>query len=78
MAVVIAAVLLTVMLHFGWEMLQAPAFTRFADGAWTGTSRCFKAALGDLLIASGAYAVTALLFRRSRWAVLPAWRFPAT
>lgn len=62
MAAIIPAVLLTVALHFGWEMLQAPAFAPIADSPWAGTTRCFTAALDDLLIAGGAYAVTALVF----------------
>lgn len=70
-------VLTTVILHFAWEMLQAPAFVDFAATTWEGTVRCFAAALGDVLLASGAYAVTALAFRRAAWPVQRGWLLPA-
>lgn len=78
LTLVVAGTLLTLGLHFGWEMLQAPAFVRFADSLWACTVRCFQAALGDVVIASGAYAATALAFRRSAWPILPGWMAPAT
>ena len=72
------AISVTLALHFTWEMLQAVAFAPFAEGVWSGTIRCFQAALGDLLLAAGAYAVTAIVFRRPRWLVHNArWRGPA-
>lgn len=69
--------LVTLALHFAWEMLQAPAFMQFATDFWSGTVRCFVAALGDVVIASGTYAVTALWFRRPAWPVQPGWMVPA-
>ena len=68
-ATVLIAVAATVILHFLWEMLQAPAFIPFAATIWAGTVRCLQAAFGDLLLAAGAYAITAALF----WC--PAWLF---
>ena len=78
MTLVVGVTLLTLVLHFGWEMLQAPAFVRFADSLWACTVRCFQAALGDVIISGGAYAATALAFRRSAWPILPGWMAPAT
>jgi hypothetical protein len=54
-------------LHFAWEMLQSLAFVPFAGSAWAGTIRCLGAAFGDLLLASGTYAVTAVVFRQPGW-----------
>lgn len=77
MTLVIAGVLMTLMLHFTWEMLQAPAFVDFASSAWTGTLHCFVAALGDVILAAGAYLVTALAFQRPAWPVRPGWVLPS-
>jgi hypothetical protein len=71
------AFLITLALHFTWEMLQAPAFVDFADGVWNGTVRCFVASVGDVLIASGSYGITALAFRRVAWPLRPGWIAPA-
>lgn len=75
--VAIVGILTTFALHFTWEMLQAPAFMAFAGSTWQGTLRCFVAALGDVLIATGAYVVTALAFQRPVWPVRPGWMLPA-
>jgi hypothetical protein len=77
MRVVAVAILATVALHFAWEMLQAAAFIDFAGSTWEGTVRCFIAALGDLLLASGAYVVTAVAFRRPAWPLQREWLLPA-
>ena len=77
MSLVIVGIVVTLSLHFGWEMLQAPAFMDFAGSTWEGTVRCFVASLGDVLLASGAYVVTALAFRRPRWPIRPDWILPA-
>lgn len=77
MKVMIVAIVATFSLHFAWEMLQAPAFADFAGSTWAGTVRCFTAALGDVLLASGAYAITALAFRRAAWPVRRGWILPA-
>lgn len=74
----VIAIFVTLGLHFTWEMLQAPMFAPFAGSVWTGTIRCFQAALGDLLLASGAYVVTAFVFRRPMWLVQgERWLTPA-
>jgi hypothetical protein len=77
MSLVIVGIVVTLTLHFAWEMLQAPAFMDFAGSTWEGTVACFVASLGDLLVASGAYVVTALAFRRLRWPIEPDWILPA-
>ena len=55
MSVVVVGIVVTLTLHFGWEMLQAPPFMDFAGSTWEGTVRCFVAPVGDMLLASGAY-----------------------
>lgn len=77
MRALVVAILATLGLHFAWEMLQAPAFIDFAGTTWEGTVRCLAAAVGDLLLAGGAYVVTALAFRRAAWPVLRGWILPA-
>ena len=77
MNLVVVGVLVTLALHFTWEMLQAPAFVDFAESMWAGTIRCFVAALGDVLIAAGAYGVTALAFRSATWPLRAHWILPA-
>lgn len=77
MKLIILSILATLVLHFAWEMLQAPAFADFAESTWAGTVRCFTAALGDVLLASGAYVITALAFRRMAWPVRRGWIAPA-
>lgn len=73
----IVGIVATLALHFAWEMLQAPAFADFAGSTWAGTVRCFTAALGDVLLASGAYVITALAFRHRAWPVRRGWIAPA-
>lgn len=77
MKLAILSFAVTFALHFAWEMLQAPVFMEFAETLWAGTVRCFVAALGDVLIAIGAYVVAALAFRRAAWPILDGWRAPA-
>lgn len=72
-----AGLLVTLGLHFAWEMLQAPAFEQFAATAWEGTVRCFVAATGDVLIASAAYVATALVVWRAAWPLQRRWVAPA-
>lgn len=74
---VVTGIVVTLTLHFVWEMLQAQAFVDFAVSTWKGTVRCFGASLGDLLLATGAYVVTALLFRRLDWPIRRHWVLPA-
>lgn len=68
---VFTGILVTLILHFGWELLQVPAFAGFSGMTWSVAVHCFRAALGDVLIAGGAYAGAARAFRRSAWPVLP-------
>ncbi len=73
----IAAAVLTVLLHFIWEMWQSRFFANMADMPLLRHSLvCLLASLGDLLIAAVAYAATALLLRRS-WPLRPGWLGPA-
>ena len=77
-ATAVFAISVTLVLHFTWEMVQAPVFAPFAEGVWSGTVRCFQAALGDLLLAAGAYAATVIMFRRPMWLVHAVrWLAPA-
>lgn len=78
MKLIIVGILTTLVLHFGWEMMQAPAFVDFAGTTWEGTVRCFVASLGDVVLASGAYVLTALAFRRVAWPLRPGGITPAT
>ena len=73
----IAAVLLTVLLHFIWEMWQSRFFASMVDMPLLRHSLvCLLASLSDLLIAAVAYAATLLLLRRS-WPLRPRWQGPA-
>lgn len=57
--------LATLVLHYAWEMLQAPWFEEFAGvPVLKHALPCLWSAFGDLGIAAGAYIVTAVLFRR--------------
>lgn len=58
----IIAAVITVVLHFAWEMAQSPFFQPFAGNWLTGTGRCLGAAVGDLAIATVAYLPVAALF----------------
>ncbi|MBI4329967.1 MAG: hypothetical protein HY673_01650 [Chloroflexi bacterium] len=72
------AIVLTFLLHYAWEMGQAPLFTNFTDVSFFDHAlRCLGAAFGDLVITSVAYGVTAVVFRRSSWALQQSWLFPA-
>jgi hypothetical protein len=77
MKLITVGIVATLVLHFAWEMLQAPAFEDFAESTWEGTLRCFTAALGDVLLASGAYIIAALAFRHVAWPVRRGWIAPA-
>lgn len=77
MKLAFAGLLVTLGLHFAWEMLQAPAFEEFAATAWDGTVRGFVAALGDVVTAGLAYVATALVFRHAWWPLQHQWVGPA-
>jgi hypothetical protein len=54
------------LLHFPWEMLQAPFYSGVAAAEhWQSVLECGRATLGDAGIALAAYGLTAL-FRRDR------------
>ena len=73
----IAAAVLTVLLHFVWEMWQSRFFASMADmPPLRHALVCLLASLGDLLIAAVAYAATVLLLRRS-WPLRARWQGPA-
>lgn len=77
MNLAIVGIVVTLVLHFTWEMLQAPAFVDFAGSRWEGSVRCFLASLGDVLLASGAYFITVVVIRRLAWPLRPGWVLPA-
>ncbi len=71
-----AALLLVV--HYAWEMLQAPWFREMAGLPMRAHSRpCLRAAFGDLAISSVAYGIVAALYRRPRWPFQRRWGIPA-
>lgn len=71
------AAMLTLTLHYAWEMGQAPLFTNFANAGWSDHAiPCFRAALGDLLIAFCAYALAALVFWQPMWPFIARWHRP--
>lgn len=73
----LAVVVLTLVLHYLWEMVQAPLFTIFAgDSFWSHALPCFWAALGDVVIAMCAYTVAAAVFRRPAWPLHRRWQRP--
>ena len=75
---VLLALPLTLFGHYAWELGQAQLF---ADHAGTPLSsyalHCFVAALGDVVIASSAYAIAAVAFRRVSWPIAQRALWPA-
>ena len=69
---ILLALLLTLVGHYAWELGQAQFFAEHA-GAPLGSYalHCFIASLGDVVIASIAYAVAAVAFRRPAWPWAP-------
>lgn len=68
---------LTLVAHFAWEMAQAPMFTNFVGvGFWGHAWPCFRAALGDVVIALLSYAAAALVERRANWLFQERWGRP--
>jgi hypothetical protein len=66
-------------LHYAWEMAQGPLFTNFASQDLLDHALpCLLAAVGDLVLASIAFTVTAAMFRSWRWPTLPRWPVGAT
>lgn len=60
------------LLHFAWEMMQVPLYEGMAtDEHWPAVLRCTQAAVGDVVIAMGAYAGAAMLARDRLWLRTP-------
>lgn len=65
-------IVFTFLLHFAWEILQAPLFARMPMVShWLATLVCLKATFGDVGIALASFAVGAWWERDWRWFVLP-------
>lgn len=72
--------MLTLGLHYAWEMAQGRSFATFRGKAFSPSHRvtvCFVGSCGDLLISAITYLITAAIFRRPYWALEPAWLWPA-
>lgn len=70
-----AAVALTAVLHYVWEMAQAPFFTNFVGVPLLRHAvACLVATLGDLLISGVSYFITAAAFGRLAWPLRRGWR----
>lgn len=70
-----AAVLI---LHYLWEMAQGGLFVGMKEQPFAQAAmRCFKAALGDLVITAIAFASTALAVRRTHWPLVKSFVAPA-
>jgi len=68
-----------VLLHFPWEMLQAPFYQDLAAAEhWNSVLECGRATLGDAVIALTAYGSTAALHRDPLWLARPALGASAT
>jgi len=56
------------LLHFAWEMLQAPAFEGMAEMPhWQAAKLCLSATKGDVVIALAAFWSASLVGRSRRW-----------
>ena len=77
MNVVIAGMVVTLTLHFVGRCCRRPHSWILRKAPGKGTLRCFAASVGDLLLATGVYVVTALLFRRLAWPIRRNWVLPA-
>ena len=63
-----AFALIVLALNFAWEMMQAKWFASMRGlSPMRATLLCFRAALGDLVIATTAFAVAALAARAVTW-----------
>lgn len=62
--------LLVFALNFGWEMMQAKWFASMQGlPLWRATLLCFRASVGDLVIAAIAFAVAAVVGKGATWPV---------
>lgn len=74
------AALLTLGLHYAWEMVQGRLFATFRGTMFSPSHRvtvCFLGSCGDLLISATTYLIMAAIFRRLYWALEPGWLWPA-
>ena len=63
------------LLHFIWEVIQAPLYTGMADARhWDAVRTCGLASAGDVLVLVTAYAGVAVILRQSDWLALPTGR----
>lgn len=66
---IVALALFSFLLHFAWEILQAPLYADMAAAPhWTSTRICLLATIGDVGIALAAYVVT------TGWRMTLQWR----
>lgn len=64
-------ILVALPLYFGWEMLQAPAFTGMPHEWLAATGVCALATLGDAVIVLVLFGVGAVTFRETQWFLPP-------
>ncbi len=65
------------LLHFAWEILQAPFYAGMASARhWAAVLVCVRATGGDVVIAWTAYALAAVDARDPRWLRVPDLRRP--
>lgn len=71
----INVLLFTVLLNFPWEFIQSPLYEGMSNQRhWDAVQVCSSAALGDGILALGAYWGAACLVRNRRWIVAPTVR----
>lgn len=68
----LAIVLFAALLHFAWEMLQAPFWVGMAAMPhWEGVRTCAIATIGDVMIALVAFWAGAIVVRSRAWLLSP-------
>jgi hypothetical protein len=66
------------LIHFAWEMLQAPFYAGLSEARhWPEVLRCARATLGDVGITLAGYAVGAVSARDRYWVARPTPRVTA-
>jgi len=70
--ILVIFILFTFLLHFSWEILQAPLFALMpVMSQWQATLVCLKATFGDIGIAPAAFSAGGLLDRNVAWFLQP-------
>ena len=70
--ILVIFILFTFLLHFSWEILQAPLFARMpVMSHWQATLVCLKSTFGDIGIAPAAFSAGGLLDRNVAWFLQP-------